>query len=205
MGFLNGSDGKESACNAGDSSLIPGSGGSPGEGSGYPLQCSREFHGQRSLTGYSFIGLQRVKHDWATNTFSLRSRCGCWGASPGLKHAGPQSLSGMVNSRTLTWSKAGLALFLGLLGFQDPLDQCTQAVAYKSNLPLCWDPGPWHPRWGRHFSLHFLEFLPWASTFLQSSYCYFLKLHSQHIIKATPTPANIYWAFIVVRHCQHFI
>ena len=35
-----GSDGKESACNAGDPSLIPGSGRSPGEGIGYPLQDS---------------------------------------------------------------------------------------------------------------------------------------------------------------------
>ena len=31
---------KESACNAGDPGLIPGSGRSPGEGNGYPLQCS---------------------------------------------------------------------------------------------------------------------------------------------------------------------
>ena len=31
---------EESACNAGDSSLIPGSGRSPGEGIGYPLQYS---------------------------------------------------------------------------------------------------------------------------------------------------------------------
>ena len=33
-------DGKEAACNAGDLGLIPGSGRSPGEGSGYPLQYS---------------------------------------------------------------------------------------------------------------------------------------------------------------------
>ena len=32
--------GKESACNAGDLSLIPGSGRSAGEGIGYPLQYS---------------------------------------------------------------------------------------------------------------------------------------------------------------------
>ena len=31
---------KESACNSGDLSLIPGSGRSPGEGNGYPLQYS---------------------------------------------------------------------------------------------------------------------------------------------------------------------
>ena len=35
-----GSDGKESACNAGDLGLIPGLGRSPGEGNGHPLQSS---------------------------------------------------------------------------------------------------------------------------------------------------------------------
>ena len=35
-----GSDGKESACNAGDPDLIPGSGRSPEEGNGNPLQYS---------------------------------------------------------------------------------------------------------------------------------------------------------------------
>ena len=39
-GFPGGSDGKESACNAGDLDLIPGLGRSPGEGNGYPLQYS---------------------------------------------------------------------------------------------------------------------------------------------------------------------
>ena len=38
--FPGGSDGKESACNVGDLGSIPGSGRSPGEGSGYPLQYS---------------------------------------------------------------------------------------------------------------------------------------------------------------------
>ena len=38
-GFPGGSDGKESACIAGEPGLIPGSGRSPGEGNGYPLQC----------------------------------------------------------------------------------------------------------------------------------------------------------------------
>ena len=39
-GFPGGSDGKTSACNAGDPGLIPGSGRSPGEGNGNPLQHS---------------------------------------------------------------------------------------------------------------------------------------------------------------------
>ena len=38
--FFGNSDGKESACNAGDPASIPGSGKSPGEGSGNPLQYS---------------------------------------------------------------------------------------------------------------------------------------------------------------------
>ena len=38
--FATGSDGKESACNAGDPSSIPGLGRSPGEGNGTPLQYS---------------------------------------------------------------------------------------------------------------------------------------------------------------------
>ena len=40
MSFPGSSAGKESACNAGDPSSIPGSGRSAGEGIGYPLQYS---------------------------------------------------------------------------------------------------------------------------------------------------------------------
>ena len=40
-GFPSSSAGEESASNAGDPDSIPGSGGSPGEGIGYPLQDSR--------------------------------------------------------------------------------------------------------------------------------------------------------------------
>ena len=40
MGFPGGSDGKESACNAGDLGLIPGLGRFPGERNGYPFQYS---------------------------------------------------------------------------------------------------------------------------------------------------------------------
>ena len=39
-GFLGGSNGKESACNAGDLGLIPALGSSSGGGHGYPLQYS---------------------------------------------------------------------------------------------------------------------------------------------------------------------
>ena len=40
LGFSGGSEGKESARNAGDPGSIPGLGRSPGEGNGYPLQYS---------------------------------------------------------------------------------------------------------------------------------------------------------------------
>ena len=55
MGFPGGSDGEESACNAGNLGLIPGSGRSPGGRHGNPLQysCLEKPHGQRSLAGYS--------------------------------------------------------------------------------------------------------------------------------------------------------
>ena len=40
LGFPGGSDSKESACNLGDPGSTPGLRRSPGEGNGFPLQCS---------------------------------------------------------------------------------------------------------------------------------------------------------------------
>ena len=55
--FPAGSDGKESAYNAGDPGSIPGLGRSPGEGNGYPLQYScLEKSMDRSLVGYNSWG-----------------------------------------------------------------------------------------------------------------------------------------------------
>ena len=58
-GFLGGSDGKESACNAGDLGSIPGLGRSPRGGHGNPLQysCLENPHGQKSLAGYTVQGV----------------------------------------------------------------------------------------------------------------------------------------------------
>ena len=62
MGFPGGSDGEESACNAGDPDLIPGLGRSPGEGHGIPLQysCLENLHGQRSMVGYTPWGCKEL-------------------------------------------------------------------------------------------------------------------------------------------------
>ena len=55
MGFSGSSASKEYMCNARDPGSIPGLERSPGEGIGYALQysCLENFHGQRSLVGYS--------------------------------------------------------------------------------------------------------------------------------------------------------
>ena len=56
IGFPGGSDGKESACNAGDPGLIPRLGRSPGKGNEWlppPVFSPREFHELGSLAGYS--------------------------------------------------------------------------------------------------------------------------------------------------------
>ena len=59
MGFPDSSDGKESACNAGDPGLIPVLGRSHGEANGNPL-LPGEFHEQRSLAGYSLWGCKEL-------------------------------------------------------------------------------------------------------------------------------------------------
>ena len=51
LGFPGGSDGKESACSAGDLGSITGLGRSPGEENGYPLQ-------------YSFLGNPMDRGTW---------------------------------------------------------------------------------------------------------------------------------------------
>ena len=63
-GFLGGSDGKESACNAGDPSSIPGSGRSAGEGIGYPLQYS-----WASLVAQLVKNLPAMQEIWVWETW----------------------------------------------------------------------------------------------------------------------------------------
>ena len=68
-GFPGASDYKEFACNAGDLGLVPGLGRYPGEGKGYPLQCSSlensmncKVHGvATSQTGLNDFHLGKMK------------------------------------------------------------------------------------------------------------------------------------------------
>ena len=76
MGFPGGSDSKESACNVGDLSLIPGFGRSPGGGHGNPLQCSclEKPHGQKSLVGYSPWGCKELDTtEWLSTAQSMNN------------------------------------------------------------------------------------------------------------------------------------
>ena len=74
-GFPGGLDGKESASNAGDLGSIPRLGRSLGEGNSNPLQYSlpAEFHGQRSLVGYSPRGDQCIKFKFIRVKLTSRS------------------------------------------------------------------------------------------------------------------------------------
>ena len=64
LGFPSSSDGKESSCSVGDPGLIPGSGRSPGEGNGNPLQYScLENSMERGACMLQSMALQRVGHD----------------------------------------------------------------------------------------------------------------------------------------------
>ena len=59
---------KKPPVNAGDAGSTPGSGGSPGEGYGNPLQysCLGKSHGQRRLAGYNPWSRKGVRHNLAT-------------------------------------------------------------------------------------------------------------------------------------------
>ena len=64
MGFLGGSDGKESACNAGDLGSSPGSGRAPGEGNTpYSSILAWIIPWTEEPGRLQSMGLQRIGHD----------------------------------------------------------------------------------------------------------------------------------------------
>ena len=69
LGFPSGSDGKESAWNAGEPSSIPGWERAPGEGNGNPLRyLAWKILWTEEPGGLQCMGSQRVRHGWETNT-----------------------------------------------------------------------------------------------------------------------------------------
>ena len=73
MGFPGGSVVKNPPANLGDAGTVLGSGGSPGEGNGNPLQysCGKKSHGQRSLASYIPWGHKELN---ATQGLSMSGR-----------------------------------------------------------------------------------------------------------------------------------
>ena len=63
MGFPGSSDGEESACNAGGLGLIPGLGGSSGEGNGSPFQYSCLENSMERRAWCAIMGSKRVTRD----------------------------------------------------------------------------------------------------------------------------------------------
>ena len=56
--------------------MIPGPGRSPGEGNGYPSSILAGMVLQAGDPGgLPSMGAQRVRHDWATDTFTFAARC----------------------------------------------------------------------------------------------------------------------------------
>ena len=71
-GFPGGSDSKETACNVENPGLILGSGRYPGEGNVNPLQYPC-LENPMDREAWRSMVLQRVRHNWATNTHSFHS------------------------------------------------------------------------------------------------------------------------------------
>ena len=107
-----GSDGKASACNAGDLGSIPGSGRSPGEGHGNPLQDScLENPTDRGAWWATVHRVARVRHHLATQpppttphqricclvTKLCPTLCEPWTVAPG------SSVHGTLQARILEW------------------------------------------------------------------------------------------------------
>ena len=72
MGFPCSSVDKESACSAGEPGSIPELGRSPGEGNGnHSSNLAWKISWTEEPVGLQSMGSQRVRQDWATNTYLL--------------------------------------------------------------------------------------------------------------------------------------
>ena len=76
-GFPSSSDGKESACNAGDLGLIPRSGRSPGEGNGNPLQYSCLENSDEATNRWPLLGKNRTQNEMLGILVPLQGGTGC--------------------------------------------------------------------------------------------------------------------------------
>ena len=106
LGFPGGSVVKNLLANIGDMCSIPGSGKSPGEGNGNPLQYSSLGNPirERSLMGYHPWDHKKVRHDSATKQQHNNGVC--------------------IHTHTYIYGKVS-ACNAGSLGWKDPLEKKT--------------------------------------------------------------------------------
>ena len=150
MGFPHSSVSKESTCNAGDPSSIPGLERSPGEGNGNPLQYScLENPVDRGAWRTTVHGVTRVRHDLATKQqtqylfFSanpqrfliLQSEWLFWGRQVPLFNGLPTGQVG--SSQKEVGGGPGSRLFLPLAGsvFPKPLNVTLSASLERLRNP----------------------------------------------------------------------
>ena len=75
LGFPGGTVVKNPPADPGDVDSIPGWGRPPAGGHGSPLQCSRlENPMDRGAWQAASLGLQRLRHDWVTNTLVVQGQ-----------------------------------------------------------------------------------------------------------------------------------
>ena len=110
--FPGGSDSKESASNAGDLSSIPASGRSPGEGKGYPLQCSclenSMGRGARQATVHGVTKGRTWLSDWSNQIWCMHLWSESLQLCPILCHSvdcSPpgSSVFGILQARIVAW------------------------------------------------------------------------------------------------------
>ena len=136
LGFPGSSDGKQSACNAGDLGSIPELGSSPGGGHGNPLQssCLETPHGQRRLVGYCLWGCKELD----TTEKLCRAQCIHVNATLSIHPPHPSPLCPQVRSLHLHLCSCPL-----LKIFKNTFEFCILlliASAYVLILKLCFYP-----------------------------------------------------------------
>ena len=152
--FPSGSDGKESSWNMGDQVLIP----RLGRSLPIPIFLPGKFYGQRDLADYI---LQKVRYNWATNTFTLGFPGSSAGKESVCNAGGPGSIPGLGRgpgegiSYPLQYSLASLVAqliknlpaiqetWVQSLGWEDPLEEGWQLtpVFLPGESPWAEEPG----------------------------------------------------------------
>ena len=176
MGLPRWLSGKESACNAGDTGLIPRSGRSPGVGNGNPLQysCLRNSTAEEP-GGLQFRGSQRVEHDLATKQQL---------ASPCLGYCSRENLISLHSSLPTTFQHLSSSLLRTLIAsYSNIKDQLLLGTPdlILASLCLTVHPTPNMSRLTFQYTEQFLPRVFFHVLFLLPGMLFPLYFHSQYI------------------------